>query len=81
MLYLRLIAEYEVRGKAFLKAVDCASGNLTCLQDLSIDDILNAQNAVTNVSIPGHGVASPWGPYIDGFLLNDTVGRLGYITL
>ena len=68
--------EYAVRGEAFLEVVGCTSGNLTCLQDLSIDDILNAQNNVTNVTIPGHGVASPWGPYIDGILLNDTVGIL-----
>ena len=74
----RLLIEYSERGQLLVEALGCPTADLACLQALSSDDIITAQNSV-NVSgfvVPGHSQSYTWSPYVDNVELVDTVAVL-----
>ena len=65
-----------MRGYKFAAAAGCPTAELSCLQSLTVDEIVNAQNNVSTYLVPGHSQALAWAPYVDGVELTDQVPNL-----
>ena len=74
---LYCLADYTQRSQLLANALGCPTANLSCLQAVSADALLAAQNSayVLDFYVPDHPESYNWSPYVDGGLLTDSVSR------